>query len=100
MKPPAVFEGEPRKEAGDPEQRHPAEHAFRHPVWSPLQGPQDVAGAVRHAARSDIYIHPGPRFPDMWYKINLCISEEPFIDIRLGCVVVVQTKKYAYPRNL
>ena len=29
-----------------------------------------------------------------------CISEESFIDIRLGFVVVVQTKKYPYPTNL
>ena len=42
-----------------------------------------------------------PRYRGMGCTKNkVCISEESFIDIRLGFVVVVQIKKYAYPRNL
>ena len=32
-------------------------------------------------------------------KKKVCISQESDIDIRLGLFLVVQAKKYAYPRN-
>ena len=32
-------------------------------------------------------------------KKKACISQESDIDIRLGLFLVVQAKKYAYPRN-
>ena len=33
-------------------------------------------------------------------KQKVCKSQDSFIGIRLGVVVVAQKKKYAYPRNL